>query len=154
MGEMTAAAVLADLLEQTGTSQRKLAENLGLSPQLLNNRLKRDTFPAVDWLNAIRALGFNIKVVPKDGAEVKVKARGSSPRIRQMVDGVVYDTDKAEAICNSKGTHGDQLFMELFKDAEGQFFVVYYQLWEGGRNSISPVSEAGVRLFQREYRTA
>lgn len=154
MGEMTAAAVLADLLEQTGTSQRKLAENLGLSPQLLNNRLKRDTFPAVDWLNAIRALGFNIKVVPKDGAEVKVKARGSGPRVRQMVDGVVYDTDKAEAICNSKGTHGDQLFMKLFKDAEGQFFVVYYQLWEGGRNSISPVSEVGVRLFQREYRTA
>ena len=154
MGEMTAAAMLADLLEQTGTSQRKLAESLGISPQLLNNRLRKDTFPAEDWLNAVWTLGFDIKVVPRDGVEVKRKARGSGPRVSQMVDGVVYDTEKAEAICNSKGTHGDQLFMELFKDPEGRFFVVYYQLWEGGRNSISPVSKVGARLFQKEYRTA
>ena len=72
-----AADILADLLAQTGTSQRKLAESLGISPQLLNNRLKRDTFPAGDCINAVRALGFDIKVVPRDGAEVK--ARGSRP---------------------------------------------------------------------------
>lgn len=151
MGEMTAAGVLTDLLEQTGTSQRKLAESLGISPQLLNNRMIKNTFPAADWIEAVLALGFDIKVVPKDGAEVKVKARGSGPRVSQMVDGVVYDTEKAEAICNSKDRSGSELFMELFRDTKGRFFVVYYQLWEGGRNSISPVSRGGAQFFMRRY---
>ena len=66
-----------------------------------------------------------------------------------MVDGVVYDTKKADAICNSKRIHEDQLFMELFRDTEGRFFMVYYQLWEGGRNSIVPVSRNGAQFFMR-----
>ena len=59
-----AAAILTRLMEVTGTSQRKLAEKLGWSPQLLNSRLKKNTFPANDWIAAVRALGYQVTPYP------------------------------------------------------------------------------------------
>ncbi len=151
MVKVNAAAMLIELMEKTNTSQRSLAKKLECSPQLFNSRLKKDTFPANDWLNAIRALGFDIKVEQSGGEAARPKTRPAGPRVSQMVDGVAYDTGKADAVCNSRAMHGDQFFMELFKDASGRFFVAYYQLWDGGYNSISPVSKSGAEFFQRRY---
>ena len=75
----------------------------------------------------------------------------SSPRVVQMVDGVTYDTGKAESLCTSKTEHSDEFYMELFKDPSGAYFVAYYQVWEGGYNHISPMSKAASKRFWARY---
>ena len=75
----------------------------------------------------------------------------SSPRLVQMVDGKVYDTSKAESLCDSRREHSDTLYMEMFKDASGAYFLAYFQLWEGGHNQITPISKEAARKFWERY---
>ena len=41
--------------------------------------------------------------------------------------------------------------MELFKDPSGTYFLAYYQLWEGGYNSISPICKSAAKKFWARY---
>ena len=64
-----------------------------------------------------------------------------------MVDGVTYDTSRAESLCSSREATGDEFYMELFKDPSG----AYFQLWEGGYNSISPMTKSASAKFWGRY---
>ena len=86
-----AAAILTRLMEVTGTSQRKLAEKLGWSPQLLNSRLKKNTFPANDWIAAVRALGYQVTPHPDCIHIEHPRVDGICPDFKKTVDGVLYE---------------------------------------------------------------
>lgn len=75
----------------------------------------------------------------------------SSPRIVQMIDGKVYDTSKAESLCDSRESCSDTLYMEMFKDISGAYFIAYFQLWEGGHNHITPINKEAARKFWERY---
>ena len=47
---------------------------------------------------------------------------------RQTVDGVRYDTRKAESLCSNKVVMFEDFYVELFEDAAGNYFTVLYQL--------------------------
>ena len=69
----------------------------------------------------------------------------------KMVDGVTYDTGKAESICSTKKAPDDEFYTELFRDASGSFFVAYFELWDGGHSHISPIDTNGAKSFLERY---
>ena len=65
-----------------------------------------------------------------------------------MVNGVKYDTFKADAICHSD--ESEDMFCELYRDENGRYFVAQYVKWEGGVSSISPIGEEDAqRLIEK-----
>lgn len=151
MRNESAAAILTRLLEQTGTSQRKLAERIGVSPQLLNSRLKKDSFPANDWLTAVRAIGFEVLVDRDQGMpEESCRKVGVCPAFKKTVDGVTYDKATSDAI-------GHQWFdggvRELYKSENGRYFVLTQLCWPTLRATVQPVSELAAADFVLDEKT-
>ena len=124
---------------------------MGWSPQNLSGRLKNDTLTFDELTKALSMAGYTVKMVSAAGAELPDLGNSSSPRVVQMVEGVTYDTSKAESLCTSKAEHSDEFYMELFKDPSGAYFMAYFQLWEGGYNSISPMTKSASAKFWGRY---
>jgi transcriptional regulator with XRE-family HTH domain len=138
-------------LAEAGKTQKELAEFMGWSPQNLSGRLKNDTLTFDELNKALGFVGYSVKMVSSTGSELLDLGNSGSPRVVQMVGGVTYDTGKAESLCTSKEHPDDKLYMELFKDQSGAYFLAYYQVWEGGYNSISPMSKSASKKFWARY---
>lgn len=148
---MTASEMVRSALAAKGKTQKELGDFMGWSPQNTSYRLKADTLTFNELAKALGFLGYEVKMVDASGAELPVLDNSVSPRLVQMVDGYVYDTSKAESLCTSKAAHSGELYMELFKDATGAYFLAYYQLWEGGYNHITPMTRAASKRFWEAY---
>lgn len=148
---MTASEMVRSALAGAGKTQKELAEYMGWSPQNLSNRLKNGTLTFDELNKALGFVGYSVKMVSSTGSEPPDLGNSGSPRVVQMVGGVTYDTSKAESLCTSKETPDDKLYMELFKDPSGAYFLAYYQLWEGGYNCISPISKSAAKKFWARY---
>lgn len=75
--------------------------------------------------------------------------------MKQVINGVLYDTYKADALCSDffmDGEHEytDGMAFELYVDSFGRFFVARYVEWENGTDSITTVGkkEAG-KLYKK-----
>ena len=148
---MTASEMVRSALAEAGKTQKELAEYMGWSPQNLSGRLKNDTLTFDELNKALGFVGYSVKMVSNTGDELPALGNSSSPRVVKMVFGVTYDTSKAESLGTSKEHPDDKLYMELFKDPSGAYFLVYYQDWEGGHNSISPLSKTASKKFWARY---
>ena len=147
---MTSAEMVKAALAAAKKTQVDLAQFMGCSKQNLNSRLARDSLSFTEVVKALGFCGHSIKLVNEDGAELTEAGNTGSPRVTQMVDGVYYDTEKATSLCSSR-SDGDELFTELFRKATGEYFIVYYQLWEGGHNNITPVDENAAGKFWERF---
>ena len=148
---MTASEMVRSALAAKGKTQKELGDFMGWTPQNTSYRLKADSLTFNELAKALGFLGYEVKMVDATGEELPTLDNSASPRVVQMVDGCIYDTSKAESLCTSKAAHSEELYMELFKDASGAYFLAYYQLWEGGHNYISPVSKAASKRFWAAY---
>ena len=148
---MKASDMIRSALVSAGKTQRELAEFMGWSPQNLSGRLKNDTLTFDELTKALSMAGYTVKMISTAGMELPALGNSNSPRVVQMVDGVTYDTSKAESLCTSKAEHSDEFYIELFKDSSGAYFLAYYQLWDGGDNHISPVSKGASKKFWARY---
>ena len=148
----SAAAMLNGILDQAGISQRKLAGVLGVSPQLLNSRLKKDTFPANDWMEAVRATGYEILLVPGTGEKAAIQKRteGICPAFKKTVDGVQYDKASSTAL-------GHQWFdggvRELYQAESGSHFIITLLCWPSLKISIQVVDEEAAGRFLKDGKT-
>ena len=59
---MTAKQVIEMGLAYAGLSQRDLAQKLGWTPQLLNNRLKTGKFSVEEWETIAKAIGAEFRI--------------------------------------------------------------------------------------------
>lgn len=148
---MKASEMVRTALTSAGKTQRELAEHMGRSPQNLSGRLKNDSLTFDELTKALNFAGYEVKMTNAKGAELPKLDNSTSPRLTQMVDGVSYDASEAESLCTSKEETSDDLYMELFRDAFGGYFLAYYQLWEGGHNQITPISKEAARKFWERY---
>lgn len=147
---MTAADIIEDALKAKGWSQKQLAKEMGQSPQNLSKKLSNNTITAQEFLDAIGHLGYEVKFLADSGREeLKTRKRGVGDRIRKMVNGVIYDTARSDALCRTLWTDG--WMMELYRDEEGRFFVAHYTTWEGGVNHITPCTPENARRLYEEY---
>lgn len=148
----SAAAMLNGILDQTGISQRKLAGALGVSPQLLNSRLKKDSFPANDWMEAVRATGHEILLVPgtEENTVIQKRTEGICPAFKKTVDGIQYDKASSTAL-------GHQWFdggvRELYRAESGSHFIITLLCWPSLKTSIQVVDKEAADRFLKDGKT-
>lgn len=136
---MNSVNILKDLIERSDMTQRELGEKMGWSEAATSNRFRRDAFPADTFLQMLDLLGYDFKIVKKGSDEVvEPKKKGIGEKLRMMVNGITYDTEKSDALCHATT---DDIMYELYEDKEGRYFVAIYPLWKNAVNSISPISK-------------
>ena len=147
---MTVAETVKDLISRSSLQQKDVAAKMGWTEQGICNRFRRNSLSAEEFVKIVGILGYEIKVVERGTSdEVFNRKKGVGARIKMMVNGVKYDTYKADAICHSDET--EDVFYELYVDEEGRYFVATYVNWEGGVNSISPISAEDAQRMIRKF---
>lgn len=137
---MTAHRLIRQACVQRSKTQGELASSIGVSPKVLSEQLISGRIPFGRFSQILAELGYEVKVEPLGGGvPVEPQMRGISKDIRQMVDGVVYDTRKADAVCHTSEQSG--WYNELYQDQEGRYFVVRNSLWNRENSYIRPCLE-------------
>ena len=136
---MTVADIVKGIIKKSDLQQAQVARLMDWTPQNLSNRLGRNTLYAEDFVKLLDVMGYKMLIVEKDTEEeVKTRQRGRAPRIQMMVNGVKYDTFKADALgCLS---FAEDFYQELYKTDDGEYFVAQVAEFDGGVNSITPVT--------------
>jgi hypothetical protein len=67
--------------------------------------------------------------------------------MRQIIDGKLYDTDKAQLVAHDRYWDGQNLDRNgrnifLYKTKKGNFFLYCTSRWQGERSYIEPLSKA------------
>lgn len=86
-----------------------------------------------------------------NGAGLPELGNSTSPAVAQTVDGVRYDTRKAESLCSNKAVMFEDFYVELFEDAAGNYFTVLYQLSGCQHHTITPVSPYIAKQFWERF---
>ena len=137
-------------LKDRGRTQKSLAEELGIGAQTFSKKLVNDTLTAREFIAAINALGLTMTFTDKTtGAEVKERKLGVIPRVSMVVDGIRYDTFKADALCH---TQLDAWTLELYKDAQGRHFLAISSAWDGAKSALIPCKESDAMQFYEAHR--
>lgn len=145
---MLASDMVRAALAGAGMTQKELAEHMGWTPQNLSARLKNNSLAFDELAKALSFAGYEVSMKNSSGSELPRVDPDSSPRIAQMVNGVVYDTARAASICSNKSLMLDDFYVELFRDTSGSYFVVLYELWDGGLSRIAPCSDEMAEKFK------
>jgi recombinational DNA repair protein RecR len=66
------------------------------------------------------------------------------------VDGICYDTEKADALCHTEEQDGLQ--MELYRDYKGRYFIVLYGTWGEAKPLISPCDKSHAMKLYEDHR--
>lgn len=125
---MKASDIIEDALQSRGILQKELAERIGQQPKTLSKKLTTNSMKAQELVDYIRELGYEITLADCAGNDcLTIRRRGIGPRTKKMVDGITYDTGKADALCHTDVENG--WYMELYRDAEGRLFAAHYSFW-------------------------
>lgn len=149
--------ILKDALDAKGYSQREFAKKMGWTPQNFSQRLKKNSFTAEEWRNMAYKLGYEVRLVElESGIEFESRRKGHGRRVRQVVNGVLYDTHKADMLCGDFYRDGineyiDGMAFELYVDCFGRFFVARYTDWENGSDSITTIGKEDAYELYRKY---
>lgn len=143
---MKAAELIYAALETKGVKQKQLAKMIGKTAQNLNRKLVNNRFLAQEFIDSLEKLGFKVVVKTLDGNNLQIRNTGLCPRTRKMVGGVIYDTEKSDAICHSPVVDGWR--NELYQDMQGRYFIVHY---DDKFANIIPCSEDRARGFYETH---
>lgn len=149
--------ILRDALEAKNYSQREFAKMMGWTPQNFNQRLKKNSFSAEEWRKMAYMLGYEVRMVElESGIEFEGRRKGHGRRVKQVINGVLYDTYKADALCSDffqdgENEYTDGMAFELYIDSFGRFFVARYAEWENGTDSITEIGREDAGKLYRKY---
>lgn len=107
--------------------------------------------------NMAYKLGYEVRLVElESGIEFESRRKGHGRRVRQVVNGVLYDTHKADMLCGDFYRDGineyiDGMAFELYVDCFGRFFVARYTDWENGSDSITTIGKEDAYKLYRKY---
>lgn len=148
---MKASDIVEDALQLRGILQKELAERVGQDQKYLSRKLSTNSMKAQELIDLIHELGYEIKLVDRqgDGQTVSVRRRGTGPRVKRMVSGITFDTAKADALCHTDVDDGR--YMELYRDQEGRFFIVHYSFWQKEDAAITVCQEDEARHLFEKY---
>jgi len=149
--------ILRDALMSKNISQRKFAQMMGWTPQNFGQRLKKGSFTAEEWNQMMNRLGYEVKLIElESGVKFESRKKGHGRRLRQVRNGIVYDTYKADALCSdfysdAENEYTDGMAFELYVDSLGRFFVARYVEWDNGTDSISPITKEEAMKLNQKY---
>lgn len=145
-----AADMIVDAIKVRGTTQKELAEKLGILNVTFNAQLNNNTMRAQTFVDAADTMGYRVALIDMDtGEEMSPLGQGHGTQIRKMVDGIVYDTKKASAICHSENRDG--WWMELYRKPDGECFVVHYTNWSNVEPYITRCPAESAEAFVEMY---
>ena len=64
---MSASNIIKKIMLDKKISVKDLAEKLNIKPQVLSNKLYRDTFTYNDYIKIVNALECDVKTISRDG---------------------------------------------------------------------------------------
>ncbi len=140
---MNAGEMIINALARCKKTQREMAAALGLTEPALCNKLHRSTLSADEFIRAAEWLGYKLVVAEcENGEELRPIRKGIGPRVKKVINGVLYDTKRASALCHTEPESG--WWLELYEQSDGSFFVAHYTDWAGAENFITlcPPAEA------------
>lgn len=156
---MPANELIAAALKATGKTQAEAAAMVGWVPQQLSARITRNSMRADEFLDILSGIGIEIKLIVKEtGETVQEHIPGAGRRVRRMVDRVLYDTSKSNALANNFYADGvnkynDGRARELYINAEGRYFFAEYSDNEGEKDRINPISGTDAAEFIERFGT-
>lgn len=156
---MSAKDILKASCKATGTSQNDGAKRINFTKQQFSSKLVRGTLRADEFLDFLDAIGIDVEFkVRETGKPVKVNVTGMGDRVQRMVDKIIYDTARSDALANNFYADGVNKFtdgkaMELYVDKEGRYFFAEYSDWEGVKDRIIPVTASVAAAFIEKYGT-
>ncbi len=156
---MTVKEMLSAAYRATGTNQAVAAATIGWTAQQISQRMVRNSLRADDFLAILDNLGIELTMTVKNGGkEIKTLRAGAGRRVHKMVDNVMYDTAQSDALSNNFYADGENEYTdgkatELYKDKNNRYFFAEYVSWEGGKDSITPVTAEIAAKFIEKYGT-
>ena len=146
---MSVSEMIKQAIAMKGLQQKEIAVKMGWSPQNFTNRLTNNTIDAEEWVKLAAIIGYEIQMVDVESNTVlKPRRNSTGPRVKQTIDGHLYDTDKADSLCRSPKVYGG--WFELFRDmGTGKFFTVAYL--ETGRSAcVAVISKENAKRFYED----
>lgn len=139
------ANLFREVLRFEGVSLRKMAEMLGLSPQALNSRMNFDAFKAGEWIKWADVLGYDVIMVRRrDCLIARERNEDAFPRVRSTVDGVEYDTAKANFLCESQAVGFN---LRMYAADDGLFFGVHVDENDPAKSTVMPFDQGQALTF-------
>lgn len=154
---MTARDIIYKSCKVLGITMGEAANRIGWSKQKLQSRFAYNSLRLEDFLKIMDAIGVDIEYrVRETGEIIRPHASGMGAPVRCMVDKIVYDTTKSDALANNFYADGVNKFtdgraMELYIDEEGRYFFAEYAEWEGAKDRITPVPATVAADFIQKY---
>lgn len=147
--DMSVSEMINEAIIAKGMKKKEVAYKMGWTPQNFTNRLRLNTIDAEEWIKLAKILGYEVQMVDMEsGRALKQRRPSSGPRVMQMIDGIKYDTEKADSICRSPKLYGG--WFELFKDIQtGNFYTVAY-LETGKSACMALISAEDAKRFYED----
>ena len=145
----SSADVIRHLAKRENKKLKELAQNIGQSSSKFSNKLKNNNLTAQDFIKALGYMGYSIYLAKNDKQVIPEIRKGIGDPLKGMVEGVMYDTVKSDAVCHTECIYG--MHVELYRDAEGRFFVAEYAEWGNGKNNISPIAKKDAYRLYKAY---
>lgn len=151
--------IVQSLQVMYGKGKKDIAKIINIIPQRYSDKMKRGTLRVDELIAIMESLGCYFKMYDKEtNEEIPVWCVGDGEHVKRMVGKKYYDTLHASAISNTFYEDGinkyvDGCAYELYKDADGQYFIVKYYESSDMRHSIMLVSEEEAEKFVEEHGT-
>ena len=145
----SSADVIRHLAKRENKKLKEIAQNIGQSSSNFSYKLKNNNLTAQDFIKALGYMGYSIYLAKNDKQVIPEIRKGIGDPLKGMVEGVMYDTVKSDAVCHTECIYG--MHVELYRDAEGRFFVAEYAEWGNGKNNISPIAKKDAYRLYKAY---
>jgi len=147
---MKAADVVLDALRARSVTSKDMAEMMGVRPNTLSRKISENRLTANEFFFIAENLGYYVTLTDREGGnELKVRMRGTGRRVKRMLNGIIYDTSKADAVCHTTTENG--WYIELYQDDQGRYFAAHYSTWEGADPFITVCPENEAKKLMQMY---
>jgi len=147
---MKAADVVLDALKARGVTSKEMAETMGVRPNTLSRKISENRLTANEFFFIADSLSYDVTLTDRGcGNELKVRVRGTGRRVKRMLNGIIYDTGKADAVCHTPTENG--WYIELYRDDEDRYFAAHYSTWAGADPFITVCPENEAQKLMQMY---
>ena len=145
-----ASDVVLDALRARAVTSKEMAEAMGVHANTLSRKISENRLTANEFFAIAERLGYEVTLTDKSGgSELKVRKRGTGCRVKRMMNGTVYDTIRADAVCHTTTENG--WYIELYRDDYGRYFAVHYSNWDGADPFITSCPESDAQKLIQMY---
>ena len=144
---LTVAEMMRQAIDANGWKLKDFAGIVGKSPAALSTQLNTNRFSAEEWRRMARLAGYEVVMQPVSAPPARCS--GHAPHIKRMVDGITYETSKADAVCWMRDPDG--WARELYTTDDGSFFLAHFHTAEDIPGFITPVSFELAQRFTDLY---